>query len=111
MDYNGTDSFTYRVIDRGDPDNCAAAPCDAAETSSTATVSITVDPVNDAPVATAGSRTTDEDTPLTLDLPGWRAISRPRREPDLRDRRPAGRTGPRRRRRTRRTPTTTGPTA
>ena len=40
------------------------------ETSTTATVSITVNPVNDAPVATAGSRTTDEDTPLTLNLAG-----------------------------------------
>src|SRR6202008_362036 len=54
--------------DRGDPDNCTGAPCDGAETSSTETVSITVDPVNDTPVATAGARTTAEDTPVALDL-------------------------------------------
>src|SRR4029077_13822045 len=48
--------------------NCAAAPCDAPKTSSIETVSITVNPVNDAPLATPGSRTTDEDTPLTLNL-------------------------------------------
>ena len=28
-DFNGSDSFTYRVTDRGDPDNCSSAPCDA----------------------------------------------------------------------------------
>jgi len=38
--YNGTDSFTYRVCDNGTPSLC-----------STATVSITVTPVNDPPVA------------------------------------------------------------
>ena len=51
-DFNGTDSFTYEVTDRGDPDNCGAPgpACDAPLTSSTATVSITVGAVNDAPV-------------------------------------------------------------
>ena len=28
--FNGTDNFTCAVTDRGDPDNCSAAPCDAA---------------------------------------------------------------------------------
>ena len=51
-DFNGADSFTYEVTDRGDPDNCGAPgpACDAALTSSTATVSITVGAINDAPV-------------------------------------------------------------
>ncbi len=49
--YNGSDSITYKVTDRGDPDNCGSpASCDAAETSTTETVSITVTPVNDTPV-------------------------------------------------------------
>ena len=45
---------TYRVTDRGDPDNCGApgAGCDAPEVSTTQTVSITVDAINDAPVNT-----------------------------------------------------------
>jgi hypothetical protein len=69
-DYNGPDSLTYRVTDRGDPDNCGAPGpgCDALETSSTQTVSITVNPVNDTPLAPDASRTTDEDTPLAIDL-------------------------------------------
>ncbi len=49
--YNGRPSIIMdSVTDRGDPDNCSTAPCDAAETSTTETVSITVAPVNDAPV-------------------------------------------------------------
>src|ERR687888_75296 len=53
--YNGTDSFSYYVTDRGDPDNCGApsASCDAVKSSATKTVSITVNPVNDAPVLDA----------------------------------------------------------
>ncbi len=49
--YNGPDSFTYTVTDA----NGATA---------TATVSLTVTPVNDAPVAADVSETTNEDTPL-----------------------------------------------
>jgi len=67
-DFNGSDSFTYKVTDRGDPDGCSGAPCDAPKESTTETVSITVDPVNDAPVASDGARTTDEDTPVALNL-------------------------------------------
>jgi len=66
--FNGTDSLTYKVTDRGDPDNCSAAPCDGPETSTTETVSITVSPVNDAPIVTPGLRGTDEDTPVALNL-------------------------------------------
>jgi VCBS repeat-containing protein len=43
-DYDGPDSFTFTVTDRGDPDNCGtpATLCAAATTSEPATVSITV---------------------------------------------------------------------
>src|SRR5206468_2904410 len=52
-DYNGADAFTYKVTDRGDPDNCGAPSptCTDAKDSTTETVSITVDPVNDQPQA------------------------------------------------------------
>lgn len=54
--YNGTDSFTYKVND-GNAD------------SNTATVTITVIPVNDAPTLVASqSISTNEDTPVTFDL-------------------------------------------
>ncbi len=66
--FNGSDSFTYRVTDRGDPDNCSAAPCDASQTSTTETVSITVDPVNDAPQASPLTASVDEDGSLPVDL-------------------------------------------
>src|SRR5439155_351553 len=51
-DYNGPASFTFKASD-GSLD------------SNTATVTITVTPVNDAPVAQDGSLTTAEDTPKT----------------------------------------------
>ncbi|MGP4058383.1 Ig-like domain-containing protein [Mycobacterium sp. 4D054] len=51
-DYHGTDTFTYEVGD-------------GTATSSVATVSITISPVNDAPVAVNDSYTTNEDTKLT----------------------------------------------
>ncbi|WP_415795068.1 Ig-like domain-containing protein, partial [Mycolicibacterium frederiksbergense] len=50
-DFNGTDSFTYTAGD-------------GTETSSIATVSITISPVNDAPVAAGDTVSTDEDTVL-----------------------------------------------
>ena len=52
-DFNGTDSFTYQ-IDDGTSD------------SNTATVSITVNAVNDAPVTGGDSATTNEDTAVTV---------------------------------------------
>jgi VCBS repeat-containing protein len=55
--YNGTDSFTYKAND-GQAD------------SNVATVSVTVNPVNDAPVAANDSFSTDEDTALTVAAPG-----------------------------------------
>ncbi len=57
QDYNGTDSFTYKVND-GDLD------------SNIATVTITVTPVNDAPVAVDDEYTVAEDTVLTVAAPG-----------------------------------------
>jgi VCBS repeat-containing protein len=55
LNYNGSDSFTYKAND-GFTD------------SNTSTVSITINPVNDAPVANAGSATTLEDTLTTIVL-------------------------------------------
>jgi VCBS repeat-containing protein len=53
--YHGPDSFTYTASDgNGGTD--------------TAIVSLTVRPVNDAPVAVNDSATTDEDTPVTVDV-------------------------------------------
>ncbi len=54
-DFNGTDSFTYKAKD-GSLD------------SNDATVTITVNAVNDAPVAVDDSATTDEDTSVTIDV-------------------------------------------
>ena len=56
--YNGSDSFTYHAND-GTLD------------SNTATVTITINPVNDAPVAYDDPNyVTDEDTPMTIAAPG-----------------------------------------
>ena len=55
--FNGTDSFSYQVCDNGSP-----ALCD------TATVTITVDPVNDAPIAIDDVATTDEDMAVAVDV-------------------------------------------
>ncbi|HEX2052006.1 MAG TPA: Ig-like domain-containing protein, partial [Actinomycetota bacterium] len=68
-DFNGTDSFTYEVTDRGDPDGCSGPGCDAALTSATETVSITVAAVNDAPRLDAiDDVALDEDSHTTVDL-------------------------------------------
>jgi VCBS repeat-containing protein len=55
--YNGSDSFTFKVND-------------GSANSATATVSITVTAMNDAPTATAQSVTTDEDTAKAITLSG-----------------------------------------
>ena len=55
--YNGTDSFVYQVCDSGNPQQC-----------DTATVTITVTPVNDPPIAVDDNYTTPEDTPLSGDV-------------------------------------------
>jgi hypothetical protein len=56
-DFNGTDGFDYLICDD-------AGACD------TATVTVSVTPVNDAPVASGDAYTTNEDTPLTEPSPG-----------------------------------------
>jgi hypothetical protein len=54
--YTGSDSFTYRAAD-------------GQGNTATATVSVTITPVNDPPVATDDTGiTTDEDTPVTIDV-------------------------------------------
>ena len=53
-DFNGTDTFTYTISD--------------GEFTDTATVTVTVDPVNDAPVAEDDAATTDEDTAVTVSV-------------------------------------------
>ncbi|MDX1746085.1 MAG: cadherin-like domain-containing protein, partial [Halobacteriales archaeon] len=55
--YNGSDSFTYTLSDG-----------DGTTANDTATVSITVNAVNDAPVATDDSATTSEDTAVTVSV-------------------------------------------
>ena len=55
--FNGSDSFTYKAND-GNLD------------SNVATVTITVNPVNDTPVADDDAYATDEDTALTVSAPG-----------------------------------------
>jgi Tol biopolymer transport system component len=55
--YNGDDSFTYTASD-------------GAATSASATVTLTVFPVHDSPVAISSSVTTAEDTPVAITLQG-----------------------------------------
>jgi len=54
-DFNGDDAFVYEVSDGSGAEN-------------TATVTITVNPVNDAPAAVDDAAATDEDVPVTLDV-------------------------------------------
>ncbi len=70
-DYNGTDAFTFSVADKGDPSGCAPVPgpC-AAPLSRSATVSITVNPVNDPPVAVNDAVTINEDGTATGNVLG-----------------------------------------
>ena len=56
-DFNGPDSFTYSVTD-------------GVDTSNTATVTVTVNAVNDAPVAGDDTAVTDEDTAVTFGFAG-----------------------------------------
>ncbi|MFZ9862582.1 MAG: tandem-95 repeat protein, partial [Gemmataceae bacterium] len=58
LDFNGTDSFNYQAMDVD------------GKLSNTATVTITVNPVNDAPVAVNDSYSTNEDTTLDVPVPG-----------------------------------------
>ena len=56
-DFFGTDIFTYEVCDDSDPIQCVEAD-----------VTITINPVNDAPVASGETLNTSEDTPVNGDL-------------------------------------------
>jgi gliding motility-associated-like protein len=56
LNFNGTVSITYTVEDN------------IGETSNIATITITVTPVNDAPVATNDAATTNEDVPVMIDV-------------------------------------------
>ena len=69
-DFNGSDSLTFKVTDRGDPDDCGppGPGCDGPLSSTTETVSITVNPVNDAPQASAASVSVDEEDSLPINL-------------------------------------------
>jgi hypothetical protein len=70
-DFNGSVDIFYTVTDRGDPDNCSASPCDAPETSAQKQVTVTVTPVNDAPVANDDSTTwsmNEDAAALSVDL-------------------------------------------
>jgi hypothetical protein len=65
QDFNGTVTFSYRVTDRGDPDPTNSN----ALSSDPATVTITITPVNDAPILTSpGDQTVNEQSPLTFAL-------------------------------------------
>src|SRR5207247_4954081 len=55
--FNGSDSFTYKAND-------------GLLDSNMATVALTINPVNDAPLAVNDSFATDEDTVLTITAPG-----------------------------------------
>src|SRR5207249_2313736 len=58
-----TDSFTYKTCDNGTTNGSPDPKC-----SGTATVSVTVTPVNDAPVANNDSATTNEDTSVDVNV-------------------------------------------
>ena len=59
--YSGEATFTYRVCDDGSPSECSVQ---------TATVNVTVNAVNDEPVAENDTATTDEDTANDIAAPG-----------------------------------------
>lgn len=54
-DFNGSDSFTYRAVDAG-----------GLESDTPATVTLTINPINDAPVAADDEATTDEEVAVTV---------------------------------------------
>ncbi|MCG9911083.1 MAG: Ig-like domain-containing protein, partial [Flavobacteriales bacterium] len=55
--FTGTDSFTYSLCDGGTPNLC-----------DTATVTVTVTPVNDPPLVNGDNATTPEDTPVVINV-------------------------------------------
>lgn len=67
-DANGEDSFTYKVRDRGDPDNCETTGpgCAAPSESDVKTVTIEITAVNDAPTCATAAFTILEDGELVV---------------------------------------------
>jgi VCBS repeat-containing protein len=61
--FRGTDSFAYQALDSG-------IPFPPGMLSNVATVTITVNPLNDTPVASDDAYTGTEDTPLNVPAPG-----------------------------------------
>jgi large repetitive protein len=59
QDYSGTDQFVYSLCDNGTPNLCDQA-----------TVTITINPVNDPPIAVDDVFVTDEDVPLIASVAG-----------------------------------------
>ncbi len=59
VDFNGIDSFVVEICDDAIPPACSQI-----------TITVEVSPVNDDPSAQPDSYTTDEDVPLTINLPG-----------------------------------------
>jgi gliding motility-associated-like protein len=57
LNFNGSDTFTYVICDGGTPNLC-----------DTATVIITVNPINDAPIAVDDAVTTPEETPIIISV-------------------------------------------
>lgn len=60
--YNGPASFSYQVCDNGTTNGSSDSQC------ANGTVNLNVNPVNDNPVAVDDSATTDEDTPVMIDV-------------------------------------------
>ena len=60
--YHGPASFSYQVCDNGTTNGAPDSQC------ASGTVNVTVNSVNDNPVAVDDSATTDEDTPVTVDV-------------------------------------------
>ncbi len=60
--YHGPASFSYQVCDTGTTNGAPDSQC------ASGTVNVTVNSVNDNPVAVDDSATTDEDTPVTVDV-------------------------------------------
>src|SRR5438552_5977472 len=79
QDFNGSDSFTFKVTDRGDPDTCTgpAPACDGSHLSSeTKTFTITVNAVNDPPVNhVPADRTLNEDATKVFSTANGNAIT------------------------------------
>lgn len=71
-DANGVDAFAYRVTDRGDPDGCGeVGPDCSGPLEATATVTVTVDAVNDAPSFVAGEDLDAVGDGVAVTVPGW----------------------------------------